>query len=93
VKVVNLSMPTKKGSMSWTAKPKSTKKGDDSFETYSDIVLYKGGLPPIGSIARSRPLIPKPFVDALPSSKTNGSKRKTSPPAPFAIAERKVCYL
>ena len=47
MKVMNLSMPTKKGSVSWTAKPKSTKKGDDSSETYSDIVLYKGGLPPL----------------------------------------------
>ena len=38
MKVVNLLAPTKKGSMSWSAKPKSTKRGDDSSETCSDIV-------------------------------------------------------
>jgi len=45
VKVVNLPAPAKKGLVSRTAKPKFAKRGDDSFETYSDIVLYGGGLP------------------------------------------------
>ena len=45
MKVVNLSTPTKKGSVSRTAKPKFAKKGDDSSETCSNIVPYKAGLP------------------------------------------------
>ena len=43
-------MPTKKGSMSQTAKPKSAKKGDDSSKTCSDIIPYKEGLPPTGNV-------------------------------------------
>ena len=50
VKVVNLPVPVKKGLLSQSAKPKSTKRGDDSSETCSDIVPYEGGLPPIGNI-------------------------------------------
>ena len=50
VKVVNLLAPTKKVSMSRTAKLKSAKKGDDSSKTYSDIIPYKGGLPSISNI-------------------------------------------
>ena len=50
VKVVNLSVLTKKGLMTWNVKPKFAKRGDDSFETCSDIILYGGGLPPIGNI-------------------------------------------
>ena len=48
----------KKGSMSQTAKPESAKRGDNSSETYSDIVPYGSGLPPIGNIVleRSPPL-------------------------------------
>ena len=44
MKVVNLLVPVKKGSVSQTTKPKSTKRGDDSFETCSDLVPYRGGL-------------------------------------------------
>ena len=43
--------------------------------------------------ARSRPPIPKPSMDAPPFNKTHGSKRKTSPPVPFATIKRIVCYL
>jgi len=113
MKVVKLPTPTKKGSMSWTAKPKSTKKGDDSSKTCSDIIPYKGSLPPIGNIvlesfpppsarthpsrrsttSRPKPPTPKPSVDSPPSSKTYGSKRKTSPPASSTTTERRVCYL
>lgn len=50
MKVVNLFALTKKGSVSWSAKPKSTKKGDNSFETCSNIVPYKESLPPLGNI-------------------------------------------
>ena len=113
VKVVNLPAPTKKGSVSQTAKTKSARKEDDSSETYSKIFPYKGGLPPIGNIvfksspppsahtrsnkhstiSKPKPSAPRPAMDAHPSSRTCGSKRKTSPPAPFATAERRVCYL
>ena len=34
----------------------------------------------------------KPVMDAPPSNRTRGSKMKTSPPAPLATAERRVCY-
>ena len=113
VKVVNLPIPAKKGSVSRTAKPKSTKRGYDSSETYSNLVSYKGGFPPIGNIVlksspppsarirsskrstatKPKPSTPRPFVDAPSSSWTRGSKRKTSPPAPSATAERRICYL
>ena len=48
--MVNLSVLTKKGSVSQFAKPQYTKRGDDSSETCSDIVPYEDGLPPIGNI-------------------------------------------
>ena len=35
-----------KGSVSKTDKPKSAKRGDDSFETCFDLVPYKGGPTP-----------------------------------------------
>ncbi|KAK9996519.1 hypothetical protein SO802_021205 [Lithocarpus litseifolius] len=109
VKVVNLPAPAKKGSVSLTAEPKSTKKGDDSSETYSDIVPYEGGLPPIGNIvlesspppsahtcssrhsttSKPKPSAPRPAMDTLPSSRTRGSKRKTSPPPLSTTAERR----
>ena len=61
VKVVNLLVPVKKGSVTWNVKPKFAKRGDDSFETCSDIILYGGGLPPIGNIVlESSP--PPPFL-------------------------------
>lgn len=110
---MNISTPTKKGSVSQTAKPKSAKKGDDSSETCFDIVLYKEGLPHIGNIVlestplpfaktcssrhstatKSRPSTPKPSMDASPSSRTCGNKRKTSPLALFTAVEWGVCYL
>lgn len=107
MKVVNIPTPVKKGSVSWTTKSKSTKKGDDSFETCSDLVPYKEGIPPIGNIvlksshppsirthssrrsttSKPKPSAPRPSVDAPPSSRTCGSKRKTSPPTPSATTE------
>ena len=109
---VNLSAPTKKGLVSRSTKPKFAKRGDDSFETCSDIIPYKGGLPPIANTVlegssppsactpsnrhstenKPKPSAPKPFMDA-PPSRTCDSKRKTSPPALYAITEGKVCYL
>ena len=113
MKVTNLPVPVKKGSASRSAKPKTTKKGDDSSETCSNIMPFEGGLPLIGNIAlesspppstrtrssrrpitsKSRPTTPRPPVDAPPSSRTQGSKRKTSPPPLSATSERRVCYL
>ena len=116
MKVTNLPVPAKKGSVSRSAKPKTTKKGDDSSETCSDIVPFEGSLPPRGNIvlesshppsaharssrrhsaSKSRSTVPRSSTDAPPSSKTRGSKRKTSPPPPSrssATFERRVFYL
>ena len=46
VKVINTPMPSKKIS----AKPKSTKKGGDSSEAFSDVVPFESGLPTISNI-------------------------------------------
>ena len=48
MKVTNLPIPTKKGSASQSAK--TAKKGDDSSETFSEIIPFEGGLPLIGNI-------------------------------------------
>ena len=78
--MTNLPIPTKKGSASWSAKPKIAKKGDDSFETCSDIVPFEGGLPPIGSIVlESSP---------SPSARTRSSRRPT--PSKFRLAALRV---
>ena len=53
MKVTNISVPMKKS----FAKAKSTKKGDDSSETCSDIVPFNGDFPPVGNIVlESSPL-------------------------------------
>ena len=113
MKVTNLPIPAKKGSESWSTKPRSAKKGYDSSKTCSDIVPFKDGLSSIGSIVlesyhspfahthsrrcpitgKSRPATSRPSANAPPSSRTRGSKRKTSPPPLFATSERRVCYL
>lgn len=113
MKVLNLPAPIKKSLASKSTKPKPAKKGEDTSETYSDIVPYKGGFPPIGSIilestphpssragstrrlavAQTRlPTLRQPSNAPL-SNRTHGNKRKTSPPAPFATTESKVCHL
>ncbi|KAL4606857.1 hypothetical protein ACB092_09G134500 [Castanea dentata] len=81
VKVVNLPTPAKKGLVSRSAKPKSTKRGNDSFETYSDIVPYEGGFPPIGSIVlkSSPPLSACTYSSRCPIA----SKPKPKPIAPW----------
>ena len=68
--MTNLPIPAKKGSASWSAKPKTAKKGEDSFETCSDIVPFEGGLPPIGSIVLESSL--------PPSAHTRSSRRPTT---------------
>ena len=85
VKVVNLLAPTKKGSVSWSAKPKSTKRGDNSSETCSNIVPYKGGLPPIGNIVlkRSSPIVLE--GSSPPSARSHSNRCSTaSKPKPSA---------
>ena len=78
MKVVNLLVPTKKGSVFQTAKPKSTKKGDDSSDTFSNIIPYKGGLHPIGNIVFKR--------SPPPSTCTRFSRHSTtSRPKPPAL--------
>ena len=109
IKVINIPLLGKKGS----AKPKSTKKGDDFSDACSEVVPFESGLPPIGNIVLKstpppstrthpsmRPTTSKfnfttlqPPTDAPPSSRTRGSKRKTSPPPMSTTTERKVCYL
>lgn len=44
-------------------------------------------------VAKSRPPLPRQPSDALPSSRTHDSKRKTSPLVSSAASERKVRYL
>ena len=56
MKVTNISVPMKKSS----AKAKSTKKGDDSSETCSNIVPLESDLPPVGNIVLKRS--PPPFA-------------------------------
>ena len=43
--MVNIPAPVKKGSMSQTAQPKFAKRRDDSSDIFSNIILYRGGLP------------------------------------------------
>ena len=73
VKVVNLSVLTKKGLMTWNVKPKFAKKGDDSSETCSNIIPYGDGLPPIGNIVFENSPPPPP-----PSTRTRSSRRSTA---------------
>ena len=77
VKMMKLPVPAKKGLVSRTAKPKFAKIGDDSSETYSDIIPYGGDFPPIGNIVlESSP---------PPSTCTCSSRRSiASNPKPFA---------
>ena len=42
---------------------------------------------------KRKPSAPRPTMDTLPSSRTLGSKRKTSPPPSSASTERRVYYL
>ena len=111
--MTNISVPMKKISTLRFTKTKSPKKGDDSSETYSNIVPFEGDLPLVGNIVlessrppsartrssrcsttgKSRPTAPWLSDDAPPSSRTQGSKRKTSPPPTSTTIEMKVCYL
>ena len=78
--MLNLLSLAKKGSMSRTAKPKFSKRGDDSSETCFDIVPYEGGLPPIGNIVLESSSLPSAFTHS--SKRSIASKRKPSSPRP-----------
>ena len=72
MKVVNLPVLAKNGSVSRTAKPKSTKRWDNSSMTCSDIVPYGGGLPLIGNIVLVSS--PPPFACTCSSRRSTASK-------------------
>ena len=55
-------------------------------------VLIKKGLAKLKSASKSKLATPWPSIDAPPSSRTWGSKRKTTPHPAFAT-ERRVSYL
>ena len=66
----------KKGLVSRPAKTKSAKRGDDFSETYSDIVPYGSGLPPIGIIVLKSS--PPPFAHTRSSRRSTANKPKLS---------------
>ena len=84
VKVVNLPVPVKKGSISRSAKPKPAKKGDDSSETCFDVVPYEGSLPPIGNIVLEDS--PPPSACTRSSRHTIAGKSRPAAPRPSADA-------
>ena len=45
------------------------------------------------TVGKPKPVAPRPSMDALPSIKTRGNKRKTSPPPLSSTTEWRVCYL
>ena len=55
-------------------------------------VLSKKGPAKLNFASKSKPATPRPSTDAPPSSRTQGSKRKTTPHLAFAV-ERRVSYL
>ena len=80
IKVINIPVLGKKGS----AKPKSTKKGDDFSEACLDVIPFESGLPPIGNIfLRS---IPPPSAHTRPSMCPTTSKSKFTTLQPSTVA-------
>ena len=101
VKVLNPPTLAKGGSV----KLKSAKKKDEAMSSESDLPpmghLALLGSPPSRARAvpatrstagKSKQTTSQPSAGAPPSSRTRGSKRKTSPP-PARATERRVCYL
>ena len=84
MKVMNHPAFTKKGSVSRSAKPKSTKRGDDSSKTCSDIIPYKSGLPPIGNVVLEGS--PPPSIRTRSSRRPIAGKPKPSAPRPSTDA-------
>ena len=85
---MNLPAPTKKGLVSRTTKPKSAMGGDDSSETFFDIVPYKGGLFPIGNTVLEGS--PFSFACTCSSRRSTASKPKPSAPRPSMDASLSV---
>ena len=84
LKVVNLPTPAKKGLVSQSAKPKSAKRGDDSSETCSNIVPYKGSLPPIGNVVLEGS--PPPSTHTRSNRHPTAGKPKPAAPRPSTNA-------
>ena len=92
MKVMNLPIPVKKGSASWSAKPQTAKKGDDSSESSPPpSACTHSSRRPIAS--KSRPTAPRSFVDSPPFCRTRGSERKSSLPPSSTTTKKRVCYL
>ena len=68
--MTNIPVSGKKG----FAKPKFAKKGDDSFEAYSDVVPFESGLPSIGNIVLESS--PSPFASTHSNVRPTASKSK-----------------
>ena len=80
VKVINIHVLGKKGS----AKPKSTKKGDDSSKVCSDVVPFESGLPSIGNIVLKSS--PPPSTRTHSSMRPTANKSKSAALQPFTDA-------
>ncbi|KAK9991365.1 hypothetical protein SO802_026350 [Lithocarpus litseifolius] len=70
MKVTNISVRVKKSFAPRSAKPKSTKKGDDSSETCSNIVPFEGDLPLVGNLVLEN--------SPPPSARTRSSRCPTA---------------
>ena len=109
MKVTNVSMPVKKSSAKSKSAKKGDDSSETcsdivpfegDFPPIGNIVL-ESSLRPFAHIhsnrrpiaGKSRPTTLRSFVDAPPSSRTQGSKRKTSPPLTSTTTKRRVCYL
>ena len=84
MKVVNLPMLVKKGSVSRSTKPKLAKKGDDSFETCSNIFPFEGSLPLMGNIVLEGS--PPPFTRTCSSRRPTSGKSRLAAPQPSTDA-------
>ena len=82
VQVTNISVPVKKSSAPWSAKPKFVKKGDNSSETCSDIVPFEGDLPLVGNIVLESSL--PPFACTRSSRHPTVGKFRPTAPRPSA---------
>ena len=109
MKVTNVSVPVKKSSAKSKSAKKGDDSSETcsdivpfegDFPPIGNIVLESSPPPfahtrsnrrPIAG--KSRPTTLRSFVDAPPSSRTQGSKRKTSPPLTSTTTKRRVCYL
>ena len=108
-KVTNISMPSKKSYAKSKSAKKGDDFSEaflDIIPFESDLppignIVLESSLPPSTRTHSSRhpttskykPTAPQPSTDASPSSRTRGSKRKTSPPSTSTTTEKRVCYI